>query len=362
MITVGEALGDAQLPAQCLLLVERHVSHANVRAYDARLRTARRERLERRAALVLAEALRRGDDSAAAAARRELDALAVAATAGAGWPEPQPLPPERPAVAPFDLDLLPAVFAPWVGDIADRLQCPPDFPAVASIVALAAVVGRQVAIRPKRRDTWTVVSNLWGTVVERPGLMKRPALEEPMRPLLRLEVAARHRHEAALSEFEAAKLVAVEARKEGAKAIRQAIKEGGGAHSVAADVLAEEGEAPVRRRYIANDSSVEKLGELLAANPRGVLLFRDELTGFLRAPSCPSRSSDWTRSTPMPSAPNGRTTACPSCAAGVSLTQPADVLAAVHYLANLDWLQVERIETRGRPTTRVRINPKAIER
>jgi|GEM_PF-7059869 len=29
---------------------------------------------------------------------------------------------------------------------------------------------------------------------------------------------------------------------------------------------------PARRRYVTNDSTVEKLGGLLAANPRGILV------------------------------------------------------------------------------------------
>jgi putative DNA primase/helicase len=37
-----------------------------------------------------------------------------------------------------------------------------------------------------------------------------------------------------------------------------------------------------QRRYILNDSTVEKLGELLNQNPNGLLLFRDELIGWLR--------------------------------------------------------------------------------
>ena len=38
----------------------------------------------------------------------------------------------------------------------------------------------------------------------------------------------------------------------------------------------------MERRYVVNDSTVEKLGELLNENPNGVLLFRDELSGWLR--------------------------------------------------------------------------------
>jgi hypothetical protein len=64
---------------------------------------------------------------------------------------------------------LPAAFRPWVSDVAERTQCPVDFPAVAAVVLLATVVGRQVSIRPKAHDDWTVVPNLWGAVIGRPS-------------------------------------------------------------------------------------------------------------------------------------------------------------------------------------------------
>ena len=38
---------------------------------------------------------------------------------------------------------------------------------------------------------------------------------------------------------------------------------------------------PTARRHLVNDSTVEKLIELLGENPRGLLVFRDELTGLL---------------------------------------------------------------------------------
>ncbi len=60
--------------------------------------------------------------------------------------ELQPLRPEQPSVAPFDLKLLPDAFAGWIADIAERMQCPPDFPAVAAMVALGVVVGRKSEI------------------------------------------------------------------------------------------------------------------------------------------------------------------------------------------------------------------------
>jgi len=45
---------------------------------------------------------------------------------------------------------------------------------------------------------------------------------------------------------------------------------------------------PRERRYVVNDTTVEKLGELLNQNPNGLLLFRDELSGFLRLMARPA--------------------------------------------------------------------------
>src|SRR5260370_42579934 len=84
------------------------------------------------------------------------------------WPEPRRVPQGRPPVPPFCLALIPAAVAPWVADIADRIQCPPDFVAVGVMVAAAAVIGRQIAIRPKRQDDWAVVPTLWGLAVGAP--------------------------------------------------------------------------------------------------------------------------------------------------------------------------------------------------
>ncbi len=47
-------------------------------------------------------------------------------------------------VPAFDPDLLPEALRPWAVDIAERMQCPLDFVAVAAMVVIAAVVGRRI--------------------------------------------------------------------------------------------------------------------------------------------------------------------------------------------------------------------------
>lgn len=203
---------------------------------------------------------------------------------GEAWPEPEPLPVGLPPVQPFDAAMLPASLRPWVQDIGERMQCPPDFPAAAVVVCLASVCGRQVGIRPKARDDWTVVPNLWGAIIGRPSLLKSPALAEPMRLIDALEAKAREAFEADARQHRADCIILDARAKHASAEVAKAVKVGDSTKAMAyALEAAEEPQAPARRRYRTSDATVEKVGELLRDNPRGVLLFRDELAGFLRS-------------------------------------------------------------------------------
>jgi putative DNA primase/helicase len=222
-----------------------------------------------------------------------VDAATVLRPAASPWPDPAPLPDGLPPVPALPTDALPAVLAPWVDDVAERMQCPPDYPAAAAIVAASALIGRRIAIRPRRRDDWTVIPNLWGAIVGRPGALKTPAADEALRPLRAMEAAAAEAHRDALAGADAAAAVERERKKVAAKRMRKALEAEAEADALAiASGGRDAGAAPARRRYLVNDTTVEKLGEILAENPRGVLLFRDELTGFLRALDKDGRESD----------------------------------------------------------------------
>ena len=78
------------------------------------------------------------------------------------WPDPQPLPLGLPSVAPFEFHLLPQSLRPWGEDIVDRMRCPPDYIGVSIMAAVAAVVGRKIAIRPKQHDDWSVIAESVG--------------------------------------------------------------------------------------------------------------------------------------------------------------------------------------------------------
>jgi putative DNA primase/helicase len=203
-------------------------------------------------------------------------------------PEIVPLQTDLPPVVGFDFAMLPDALRPWLKDIHERVQCPPDFLAVTAMVMLAQLIGRKVGIHPKAKDDWLVIANLWGAIIGRPSAMKSPALAEVLKPLQRLITQAADSHRESVSFYEAQQVLIKAKLEEAERALKDAAKGKSGAPSESsalqnyADIKSAVASAPKERRYVVNDASVEKLGELFDENPNGLLLVRDELTGWMK--------------------------------------------------------------------------------
>jgi putative DNA primase/helicase len=123
--------------------------------------------------------------------------------------------------------------------------------------------------------------------------MKSPALAEALRPLHRLVTDAHAQYEEQMLAHHF-RLAEQNARRHDlARRLREAF-----ANQESADRLREHFEAaprytlPAEQRYLVNDTTVEKLGELLNHNSNGLLLFRDELSGFLHMMDRPGHEND----------------------------------------------------------------------
>jgi putative DNA primase/helicase len=208
------------------------------------------------------------------------------------WGQPQPIPDGLLPVPQLPVALIPAAFRGWIHDIATRLQVPLDFPAVPAIVAAASVIGNQVRIRPKAHDDWTVTPNLWGAIVGRPGTMKSPAILEAIKPLNRLVAKAKKEHEEALRAWKFEKESAEIRRAAKRDEMKKAAKRGSDLEEFRDELAGDDAKEPTERRYITNDATVEKYGELLNQNPNGLLIQRDELTGWLRSLDDEGRAKD----------------------------------------------------------------------
>lgn len=171
-------------------------------------------------------------------------------------------------------------------DEANRMPCPPEFIASAAIVSLGAIIGAQCAIKPKSNDSWLIIPNLWGGIVGLPSAKKSPAISSALKPLGRLIAHSEEELQLAKEEYSAAKIV-FDAKKD---AIESRIKSvaksptNGDLDSLVRALKTHQQTAPIEpseRRYKSNDTTIEKLGELLRDNPAGLLILRDELVGLI---------------------------------------------------------------------------------
>ncbi|WP_312320788.1 DUF3987 domain-containing protein [Stenotrophomonas sp.] len=219
---------------------------------------------------------------------------AARAASHAEQPTPEPLPDPLPAVPVFNPALLPDCVRTWCTDAADSLQVPLDFTAVPAMVGLAAALGgRQLAVRLKTHGHWYERPILWGCVVGRPSSGKSPALSPARRLLESVVGPEREEYERARKVHEG-KAILADARKAHAKdEARKAIKKG---IPIDPEALGESArfdhDAPTEPRLVVNDATVEKLGELLNENPRGLIQFRDELAGWLASLDREGREQD----------------------------------------------------------------------
>ncbi len=230
----------------------------------------------------MAEHADAGPQEMAAALRENLKKMEhIAYSTGEDAPRPLPLSGALPPVKPFDVAWLPDDFRPWIADIAERMQCPPEFPAVAAMAALSSVAGRRFCIQPKEKDeSYTEFPHLWAMLIGNPSLMKSPAMQAAMRPLHQLEKEAFKNYEELELQRQTAEITAKIKRSALESAAKKAVKNGEEFDYSKLTEITAEIPTPLRR-FIVNDASVEALGEVLRDNPNGTLLYQDELAGLL---------------------------------------------------------------------------------
>ena len=211
------------------------------------------------------------------------------------WPDPEPVKASLLPVEQLPPDILPDPLRGWITDVSHRMQIKADIVAAGAMVSVGAVIGSGCGIRPKKKDSWMVTPNLWGAAVSDPGTLKTPALQEAIGPIMKMESEAKARFDDEATYHEAER-EAFKAQKEGIKSQMQAAAKGKGGTDIDSLKMQlmelQEPEEPNWIRYKTNDATIEKMAELLERNPRGILLFRDELTGLLSSWDKEGREAD----------------------------------------------------------------------
>ena len=166
----------------------------------------------------------------------------------------------------------------WIAETAEAAACPPDYVAAPLLAAASVLIGN--ARWAEARPGWAEPPHLWCSVVGDSGTGKSPGSDALLRDILpALEAKMVGEFPDRLRLWRAETEMAKAAEDAWKKAVQSAQKHN---KAVPAPPTDEVGPEPQMPRLRQNDVTIEKVGAILAgASPKGVLIVRDELAGWI---------------------------------------------------------------------------------
>jgi Protein of unknown function (DUF3987) len=161
---------------------------------------------------------------------------------------------------PFPVGALPEPIREYVSQGALALGCDPAYIALPALAVAASAIGNTRTIRLKRG--WDEPSVVWTAIVGESGTLKSPAYLKAVAYLFKIQRDMLALYREHMKQY-----------KEDMKAYKEAKDDG--------TATGPPPEKPVFERVIASDTTIEKVAEILEDNPRGILVARDELAGWL---------------------------------------------------------------------------------
>jgi hypothetical protein len=171
------------------------------------------------------------------------------------------------AFRPFPVDALPEPIRDFVAAGAKAIGCDVSYLALPLLTAIAAAIGNTRRLELKRG--WSAPPILWGAIVGESGTAKTPAFKLVMRPIRERQRKALERYAQEIKQDEADV-----ARWEKEMAAWKRSKD-------ATEEPPAKPDSPQAERFVVSDTTVEALAPILMANPRGLLLARDEVAGWI---------------------------------------------------------------------------------
>ena len=176
------------------------------------------------------------------------------------------LSPAPPEAVEFPVNAMPAPCRPLIEEATAALGCAPELVALPMLATLSAAIGTSRIVEIK--GGWREWAALFVAVVASPGAMKTPAAKIAKKP------AFERQRELGRSY--------AEEKEDWRRELREWEVDKRTAHK-AGEPAPEEPEAPTMSRCVAGDTTVEALVGILEDNPRGLLVHKDELTGWVRS-------------------------------------------------------------------------------
>ena len=173
---------------------------------------------------------------------------------------------EVPTWVPFPVDALPAPLAQLVCATSEAMGCDPAYVALPILAVCASAIGNSRTIQ--LNQSWTEPAVLWTVGVGESGSIKSPPFRLAMKPLYAIQEEDQAKHKAALACWKREHAI----WKEHSRATKE------NSHERQPEPV-----EPTQARFFCSDITVERLAELLDDNPRGLLMSRDELSGWFNS-------------------------------------------------------------------------------
>lgn len=178
--------------------------------------------------------------------------------------------PAIPPYEPFPTDVLPEPVRNFIYQASTAIGCDASYVALPLLAGLASAIGNTHRILLKRG--WSEPSVLWCAIVGESGSLKSPAIDAALGRI-------RQRQAKALSEFKK-ELEVYDRELEVHKADMNEWRKSGHKSGEPAPLPPEK---PTSGRCWCSDTTIEALAAILGDAPRGILVIRDELSGWLRS-------------------------------------------------------------------------------
>ncbi len=167
----------------------------------------------------------------------------------------------------------------WIAQAAEGANCSIDYCAMPLIGAAAALIGNTRTVSAWPGCSEPCIS--WMCLVGDPSSNKSPGIDPTLDLIRRIEVEMADSFDETHRQWETESEIAKANYERWKLEVREATKEGKVAPTL--PKAAVEPDEPTRPRVVVNDSTPEKLGELEAVHPKGLMFFRDELAGWFGA-------------------------------------------------------------------------------
>jgi DNA polymerase-1 len=166
----------------------------------------------------------------------------------------------------FPIKALPEPLRTWASTVAEEIDVDPSWVALPGLAVCASAIGSTRRLRIKAN--WVEPCALWTVIVGASGTVKSPPCRAAVAPLI---------------EFEKEEMKTYKIERERYESDLEAWRLAKKRHERGGEDPGPKPEPPILRRVRCSDTTIEALGQILEHNPRGVLLYRDELRAWFNS-------------------------------------------------------------------------------